>query len=104
VLSMITNVATAADVCAGSGAGAVLPPGAGAVTASGRGVIAFARPRAVWAADVFGQGRNAAGQDGAAGRDQVPCRRNPIEQYPHMTRIAAASSGGLGPYPARDPV
>jgi hypothetical protein len=110
MLSMTTDVEVATGARAGSAEGAVLPLSAGiatgsAATASGRGVIAFVRPRAVWAAaDVFGQDRYAVGQNPAAGCGQAACPSNPIEQNPHMTRIAAASGGGLGPHPARDPV
>ena len=105
MLSITADVEAAAGVRADSVEGAVLPLSAGTATASDRGVIALARPRIVWAAaDVFGPDRYAVGQDPAAGGGQAACPSSPIKQNPHMTRIAAASGGGLGPHPARDPV
>ena len=104
MLSMTADVEVATGARAGSAEGAVLPLSAGTATAGGRGVV-FARPRTVWAAaDVFDQDRYAVGQVPAAGCGQAACPSNPIKLDPHMTRIAAASGGGLGPHPARDPV
>jgi hypothetical protein len=104
MVNMISNAEAAADACAGSGVGAFLPQGARTVTANGMGAKRLARPRAASAVGVFGQCRNAAGHGTAAGRGQALGLQNPSKQYPHTTRIAAASGGGLGPYPARDPV
>jgi hypothetical protein len=101
MLNILSNAETAAGACAGSGVNAFLPQG---VAASGTGAVMFVRPRAARAAESFSQCRSAAGQDVAAGRGQALGLSNPVKQYPHMTRIAAASGGGLGPHPARDPV
>lgn len=104
MVNITVNAETAADACAGSGLGAFLPQGVGTVTANGAGAVRFARPRAVSAAEVFGPRRNAVGQGTAAGQGQALGLQNPSKQYPHTTRIAAASGGGLGSHPPRDPV
>ena len=104
MLNMISNPETAAELCAGSALGAFLPQGVGTVMVGGTGAGSVARPRAVWTPDGSGQCRDAAGQDPAIGRGQPLGLQNPSKQYPHSTRIAAASGGGLGPHSARDPV
>jgi hypothetical protein len=62
-----------------------------------QGAIAFARPRAFRAADVFGRRLTAADLGVALGQPN-PGKPN----YPYMTRIAA-SGGAKGPHPAREP-
>ncbi len=91
-------IMTGVDARAGAYQGTVLPEGVGANAASGTGVVYSTRPRAVWGADVFGNGRMTTCQIQPLGQQ---C---PSKQYPHLTRITAASGGGSGPHPARDPV
>ena len=78
------------------GSGACLPGGVPCAAAAHTGVKAPWRRRVTWTA-VFGPSITAA-QVKALGQTNV---RN---QYLHMTRIAAAGSGVVGPHPARDPV
>jgi hypothetical protein len=94
MLNTISDVTVAA--VAGFGPGAILPSGGGTSRPAGSTAVVFARPRATWAADAFGQHRSAAGQIAAQ-----PCTS---KQYPNTTRIAAASGGASGPHPAREPV
>jgi hypothetical protein len=82
MLNILSNTETAADPCAGSVPGAVLPGYVGTVEPGGTGALVRPRPRA---GQQFGP--------------QISC-----EKYAHMTRIAAASGGASGPHPARDPV
>ena len=92
-----------------------LEPGANARTRSVRGTVlpaavAIAQPRsaadmvgcprASWASDAFGVRLPADGLSVALGQRKP----DPAKQYPHTTRIAAAASGGgVGPHPAREP-
>jgi hypothetical protein len=77
--------------------GACLPSAIAGTAQPRKGAIAFARPRAFWAADGFGRRHPAAGSAMAL---QQP---NPSKQnYPYTTRIAA-SGGTKGPHPAREP-
>jgi hypothetical protein len=78
------------------GAGACPPVGVPSAAAAHPGVMAPWRRRVTWTA-VFGPGISAA-QVKALGQSNV---RNP---YLQTTRFAAASKGGVGPHPARDPV
>jgi hypothetical protein len=77
------------------GAGVCLPSGV-AGTAQPREGVVYARPRAFWAAEAFGRGRQAAGLAAVA-----LGQPNPSKQYPHTTRIAA-SGGAKGPHPVRE--
>jgi len=58
---------------------------------------ALARPRAFWAADVFGWRK-------VADLNVALEQRNSGKQYPHTTRIVAPSGDAEGPHTARDPV
>jgi hypothetical protein len=78
------------------GAGACLPAGVPTAAAAHPGVEAYWRPRVARTA-VIGAGIKAA-QVKALGQANV---RN---QYLQTTRFTAASKGGVGPHPARDPV
>jgi hypothetical protein len=105
MVSQIAEAATAADVYAGSPVGAFLPLSIGAVPADAMGAVKFVRrPRPVPAADALGQRCNGAGQSVVIGSDPAIGRQIPSEQHPQVTPAAAASSGGVGPHPARDPV
>jgi hypothetical protein len=96
VVNMISDLeAAAANARSPLARGASMP--SAVLTAQPRnGADVFACPR-VWASDAFGQRRSAADLGVALGR------RNPGKQYPHTTRIAAASGGAEGPHPPREP-
>jgi len=91
-----------------------LEPAANARTRSARGTalpsaVVIAQPRngadmvgcphASWASDAFGFRLPAASLNVALGQRKP----DPAKQYPHTTRIAAASGGEVGPHPAREP-
>ncbi len=97
MLNTISGLETAAEARARFGMGAVLPSGVQTAQPPCTGAV-LARPRAFWAADVFGKSRMAADLDVALGQ------RNSGKQYPHTTRIAAPSGDAEGPHPAREPV
>jgi hypothetical protein len=99
MLNKVSEIEAAADARTPFGEGACLPSVAVRTAQSHRLDMKFARPRAFWAADVFGQRRTASGRGMALGQPN-PSKQN----YPYPTRIAAASGGTLGPHPARDPV
>jgi hypothetical protein len=99
MLNMVSDVEAAADARTPFGEGACLPSVAVRIAQPHRRTVAFARPRAFWAADVIGQRRQASGLGVALGQPN-PSKQN----YPYPTRIAAASGGAKGPHPARDPV
>jgi hypothetical protein len=101
MLNKVSEIEAAAEARAPFGEGACLPSGAVRTAQSHLRAAAFPRPRprAFWAADVFGQSRTASGHGMALGQPN-PGKQN----YPYPTRIAAASGGTLGPHPARDPV
>jgi hypothetical protein len=99
MLNKVSEIEAAADARTPFGEGACLPSVAVRTAQSHRLAVELKRPRAFWAADVFGQRRT------ASGRGMAPGQPNPSKQnYPYPTRIAAASGGTLGPHPARDPV
>jgi hypothetical protein len=97
VLNTISGLETAAEAHAPFAMGAALPAGVQTAQLSCTGAV-LARRRAFWAADVFGLSRMAACLNVALGQ------RNSGKQYPHTTRIAAASGDAEGPHTARDPV
>jgi hypothetical protein len=97
MLTMNSGLEAATDVRVPFSVGACLPPAAVRTAQPRKGAIAFARPRALWAADVFGQRHPAADLGMALGQPN-PSKQN----YPYTTRIAA-SGGTKGPHPARDP-
>jgi hypothetical protein len=97
MLNMISDLEAAVDVRARFGTGAALPSGIQTAQPACTGV-ALARPRAFWAADVFGGSRVATDPNVALGQ------RNPGKQHPYTTRIAAPSGGAKGPHPEREPV
>jgi hypothetical protein len=99
MLNKVSDIEAAADARTPSGEGACLPSVAVRTAQSHRCTVVFARPRAFWAADVFGQRRTASGRGMAPGQPNLS-----KQNYPYPTRIAAASGGTLGPHPARDPV
>ncbi len=96
MLNTISGLETATEAYAGFGMGAVLPSGVRSAQPACTGA-ALARPRAFWAADVFGR-RN------AADLNVAPEQRNSGKQFPHTTRIAAPSDDAEGPHTAREPV
>ncbi len=97
MLNAISGLETAAESHAAFATGAVLPSGVRIAQSPCTGAV-LARPRAFWAADVFGRSRMAADLNVALGQ------HNSGKQYPHTTRIAALSGGAKGPHPAREPV
>lgn len=97
MLTMISDLDAAADARAPFREGACLPSAAVRIARPHRGAVAFARPRAFWAADVFGQRRPAADRGVALGQP-----KSAKQNYPYTTRIAA-SGGAEGPHPAREP-
>lgn len=97
MLNMLSDLEAVAEAHAGFGMGAALPSGVQTAQPACTGA-APARPRAFWAADVFGRSRMAAALNVALGQ------RNSGKQYPHTTRIAAPSGGAKGPHPVREPV
>jgi len=104
MVNIFSNIEAAADARAGFVQGAFLPGYVGTVQSNGTGAMVRPRPHVVWAADASGVGHTAARQGTAVGLVQPLGLQNPCEKYAHTTRIAAASGGGLGPHPARDPV
>ena len=98
MLTTISALENAADARVRFGSGAALPSGVRTTQSPCTGAVMFARPRAFWAADVFGSSRMAADLTEALGQ------RNTGKQYPHTTRIAALSGGAKGPHPVREPV
>ena len=97
MLNTISGPETAAEAHAPFAMGAAFPSGVRTAQCSGTGVV-LARPRAFWAADVFGRSQMAARLNVALGK------RNSGKQYPHTTRIAAPSGDAEGPHTAREPV
>ena len=98
MLSIFEDVHAAASARQVSGAGALLPSCVQAWPA-GTAAVVFARPRVGRAAEAYGRRRFAVGHGVLLGQPST------AKQYLNMTRIAvAASGGGLGPHPARDPV
>jgi hypothetical protein len=98
MLNMLSNVEAAAYARAELGAGGSLSAGAGFAT----GTAILARPRALWADRVFGQGVNVRPDQLLAQASAI--KPNASKEYVHTTRIVALSGGTLGPHPARDPV
>jgi len=96
MLNTISGLETATEARAGFGMGAVLPSGVRSAQPVCTGA-ALARPRAFWAADVFGQRK-------AADLNVALEQRNAGKQYPHTTRIAVPSGDAEGPHTAREPV
>jgi hypothetical protein len=86
-----------AEARAAIGMGAALPSGVRTARPACTGALPV-RPRAFWAADVFGKSLMAADLKVALGQ------RNSGKQYPHTTRIAAPSGDAEGPHTAREPV
>jgi hypothetical protein len=99
MLNKVSEIEAAAAARTQFGEGACLPPVAVRAAQEHRFAVVYARPRAFWAADVFGQ-RHSASDRGMALGQPNPSKQN----YPYPTRIAAASGGAKGPHPARDPV
>jgi hypothetical protein len=97
MLNTNSGLETAAEARAAFGTGTALPSVVLTAQSPCTGVV-LARPRAFWAAGVFGRGRMAADLNDALGQ------RNSGKQYPHTTRIVAPSDGAKGPHPAREPV
>lgn len=98
MLNTISGLETATEANAAFGMGAVRPSGVRSAQPTCTGAaLARPRPRAFWAADVFGQ-RNAADLNVALEQ------RNAGKQYPHTTRIAVPSGDAKGPHTAREPV
>jgi hypothetical protein len=97
MLTIDSGLEAAATVRVPFSMGACLPSAVVRTAQPRKVAIAFARPRASWAADVFGQRHLAAGLGKAIGQPS-PRKQN----YPYTTRIAA-SGGAKGPHPARDP-
>ena len=101
MLNFISDVPAAANartaVCQPA-TGAFLPGGVNAVHQFPSGALWFARPRAISGASTLGLGRKAAVHRLPQGQQSIR------QQFPTMTRSAAATGGALGPHPARDPV
>jgi hypothetical protein len=98
MLNTISGLETGTEAYAGFGMGAVLPSGVRSAQPACTGAaLARPRPRALWAADVFGQRE-------AAGLNVALAQRNAGKQYPHTTRIAVPSGDAEGPHTAREPV
>ena len=98
MLSTISGLETAAEARAGFGMGAVLPSGVRSAQPACTGAaLARPRPRAYWAAEVFGQRK-------PADLNVALELRTAGKQYPHTTRIAAPSGDAEGPHTAREPV
>ena len=96
MLNTISGLETATEAYAGFGMGAVLPSGVRSAQSPCTGA-ALARPRAFWAADVFGWRK-------VADLNVALEQRNSGKQYPHTTRIVAPSGDAEGPHTAREPV
>jgi len=97
MMNLLSGLEAAAEARTSFDEGACLRPAAVRTAQSRKGSAVFARPRAFWASDVFGQGRLAADLAAAFGQP------NPYKQNPYPTRIAAMSGGAKGPHPAREP-
>jgi hypothetical protein len=97
MVNLLSGLEAAADARTSFDEGACLRPAAVRTAQPAQGAATFARPRAFWASDVFGQRHPAAGLTVAFGQP------NPYKPNPYMTRIAAASGGAKGPHPAREP-
>jgi hypothetical protein len=99
MLNMVSDIEAAADARTLFGEGACLPSAAVRAAQPHRRAVAFQRPRprAFWAADVFGQ-RHALSDLGVASGQPNPGKQN----YPYPTRIAVAGGCVKGPHPARD--
>ena len=97
MLNLVSGLEAATDARAPFSVGACLPSAAVRTAQPRKGAVTFARPRAFWAADVFGQRHPAADLAVALGQPN-PSKQN----YPYMTRIAAGG-GAKGPHPAREP-
>ena len=101
MLNFISDVPAAADartaVCQPA-TGAFLPGRVDAAHQRSSGVLMLVRPRGINGTGVFGQGRKAAVHGLPQGQQSIR------QQFPTMTRSAAATGGALGPHPARDPV
>jgi hypothetical protein len=95
MLNTISGLETAAEARAAFGVGALVPSGVRAAQPMCTGA-ALARPRAFWAADVFGRRE-------AADLNVALEQRNSGKQYPHTTRIAVPSGDAKGPHTAREP-
>ena len=102
MLNTISGLETATEAYAGFGMGAVLPSGVRSAQPVCTGAaLARPRPRALWAADVFGRREAAELNVALKGKHG---QRNAGKQYPHTTRIAAPSGDAKGPHTAREPV
>lgn len=97
MLTMIPNVDVVPDACAESGAGAFLNWGVGTAKPVITGAAAVVFPAASKAAGTFGPVPAGIRQEQPDGPQDLNAT------YAHKTRIAA-SSGELGPQPAREPV
>jgi len=100
MLNTISGLETATKAHAVFGMGAVLPSGVQSAQPVCTGA-ALARPRAFWAADVFGRHEAADLNVALEGKHG---QRNSGKQYPHTTRITAPSGDAKGPHTAREPV
>jgi hypothetical protein len=98
MLNILSDSETgAADARTPFSVGACLPPAAVRTAQPRKGAFVFVRPRAFWAADVFGQ-RHPVPVRGMALGQPNPSKPN----YPYTTRTIA-SGGAKGPHPAREP-
>jgi len=103
MLNTISGLETATEAYAGFGMGAVLPSGVRSAQPACTGAaLARPRPRALWAADVFG--RRGAGDLNVALEGKHGQRTVGNKHYPHTTRIAVPSGDAEGPHTAREPV
>jgi hypothetical protein len=101
MLNFISDVPAAADARTADcqpATGAFLPGHVDAAHQRSSGVLMLVRPRGVTRTGVLGQGRKAAVHGLPQGQQSIR------QQFPTMTRSAAATGGALGPHPARDPV
>ncbi|HEY2553053.1 MAG TPA: hypothetical protein VGI64_21000 [Streptosporangiaceae bacterium] len=96
MLTMIANVGVVPDARAESGAGVLLSWGVGAAKPVTAGAAAVVCPAAAKAAGPFGPVTAGIRQEQPDGQKDLNAT------YAHKTRIAA-SSGELGPQPAREP-
>jgi hypothetical protein len=97
MLNKLSDSETAAAARTPLSVGACLPLVAVRTAQPRKGAIAFVRPRAFWAADVFGQ-RHPVPDGGMALGQSNPSKPN----HPYTTRTIA-SGGAKGPHPAREP-
>ena len=97
MLNMLSDLEAAAEARTSFGTGACLRLAAVRTAQPCTGSAAYARPRAFWASEVFGQRHAAAGLGVTLGQP------NPYKPNNYMARIAAASGGAKGPHPAREP-